>query len=125
MSDILKNEIASNVKRLRSEAGYTQDQVAQKIGITWRNYQRYEKAKVVPKMIYLERLAKLYGVSVEEILGQTPGPKGKEKAVVTLARDLAVLQDQVNDLIAWKRDHEREMQRIVAFVEAQDIELQA
>lgn len=125
MSDALREEIAYNVKRLRTEAGYTQDEVAQRIGITWRNYQKYEKAGAVPRPENLEKLAKVYGVSVEEILGQTPGPKGKDASIANLTRHLAVLQGQVDDLIAWKRDQETRNRRIDVFMDSQEIELEA
>lgn len=125
MTDALRQEIAYNVKRLRAEAGYTQDEVAQRIGITWRNYQKYEKAGAVPKPENLERLAKLYGVSVEEILGQTPGPKGKDASIANLTRHLAILQGQVDDLIAWKRDQTARNRTVDEFIASQEIDLEA
>lgn len=112
MSDSLKAVIAANMKRLRIEKGLTQEDVARAIGITWRNYQRYERGAVVPRSYNIEAAAKVFGVEPEEILGQVPATgKRKETPVVELAARLAMLETQVNDLTAWRRDQEQRQRK--------------
>lgn len=103
----LKAQIGRNMKRLRTEQGLTQEQVAQQIGITWRNYQRYEKGLVVPRGDNLSKAAKVFGVTEEEIVGIKPGPKGKDASLAELVSKLGRLESQVNELLAWKRDQEQ------------------
>ena len=103
----LKAQIGRNIKRLRVEQGLTQEQVAQQIGITWRNYQRYEKGLVVPRGDNLAKAAKVFGVTEEEIVGIKPGPRGKDASLVELVSMVGRLESQVNDLLAWKRDQEQ------------------
>jgi transcriptional regulator with XRE-family HTH domain len=105
--DTLKAQIGKNIRRIRKERGMTQEQVAQQIGITWRNFQRYERGLVVPRGDNLAKAAKALDVSEEELVGIKPGPKGKEANLVQLASDIARLESQVNDLLAWKRDQEQ------------------
>ena len=109
--DQLRDTIGKNVKNLRLAQGMTQEQVAREVGMTWRNYQRYEKGKIVPRNENLEKLAKVFGVEPAVILGQMPGPHGIEQNVQQLARTVAVLEAQVHELVAWRRDTEAELAR--------------
>lgn len=63
----LKN-LAKNLKDLRRQFGYTQTQVAEQIGITCQSYQHYEWSLTVPTLQNFIKLAKLYGVGLDELL---------------------------------------------------------
>ena len=60
---------AEKLKQLRTKAGYTQPEVAQKIGVSYRAYQNYEMGKVYPKnsSIY-GKLAALFDVTADFLL---------------------------------------------------------
>ena len=59
------------LKELRKEAGLTQNQVAEMIGVQGRNYQRLEITDALPPTRHLLALADYYNVSVDYILGRT------------------------------------------------------
>lgn len=60
--------LSKNLKDLRKQFGYTQTYVAQQIGITCQSYQAYEWGITVPTLQNFIKLAKLYGVSLDELL---------------------------------------------------------
>ena len=62
-------KLAQNLKDLRKQYGYTQTYVAQQIGITYQSYQHYEWGLTVPTLQNCIKLAKLYGETLESLLG--------------------------------------------------------
>ena len=67
----------NNLKVLRESNGYTQQQVADKIGVTQQAIQKYETQKNEPDINTLKMLADVFEVSVDYLidhraLGQDP-----------------------------------------------------
>lgn len=61
---------AAHLLTLREKYGYTQDQVAQKIGSTTKTYRTWEKGRTSPDVDNLIRLSELYdNVSTDYLLG--------------------------------------------------------
>lgn len=59
------------IKELRKEKKYTQQEVADKIGVTRPAYTAYESGKRQPDFNILQSLASLFDVSVDYLLGRT------------------------------------------------------
>lgn len=59
------------MKELREERGYTQKQVADKLGLNSVTYLHYEKEQREPPLALLADMAQLYGVTVDYLLGLT------------------------------------------------------
>ena len=57
-----------NIKELRKERGLTQKQLADEIGVSQGSIFFWEKEINEPTAGYLVKMAKLFGVSVDEIL---------------------------------------------------------
>lgn len=78
--------LKENISMLRNVNGYTQEEVAEKIGISRQAYAKWEKGETVPDVERCQKLAELYGVTIDSLLNDsgkigtttlTPGPKGK------------------------------------------------
>lgn len=67
----MKIYLGQRLKELREENGYTQKQLAEKLGINSVTYLHYEKEQREPPLSLLADLAKFYGVSVDYLLGLT------------------------------------------------------
>lgn len=65
--DELKN-LPKNLKNLRKQFEYTQSYIAAQIGISYQSYQAYEWGLTVPTLQNFIKLAKLYDVSLDELL---------------------------------------------------------
>lgn len=61
-------KLAASLRLLREEHEYTQQQVADAVGIDRSTYTTYEAAKNVPNVFILNRIAGLYKISVDDIL---------------------------------------------------------
>lgn len=60
--------LAKNLKALRKEFGYTQQYVADQIGIKVQSYHTYETGVTVPTLQNFVKLAKLYDISLDELI---------------------------------------------------------
>ena len=68
----------NNLKKLRKEKGLLQDDVARHLGLTRPAYSHYETGRRIPDAAMLEKLADLYGVSIDDILGRNDKQIGRE-----------------------------------------------
>lgn len=78
--------LKENIAMLRNINGYSQEEVAEKIGISRQAYAKWEKGETIPDVERCQRLAELYGVTIDSLVtfsekigstSLTPGPKGK------------------------------------------------
>lgn len=67
-------ELSAQFKKIRTEKGLTQKQVADGIGITEQAYQRYEYGKTVPSALVLISLADYFDVSLDYLVGRSDDP---------------------------------------------------
>lgn len=67
-------ELSAQFKKIRTEKGLTQKQVADGIGITEQAYQRYEYGKTVPSALVLISLADFFDVSLDYLVGRSDDP---------------------------------------------------
>ena len=78
--------LKDNISRLRYVNGYSQEKVAEKIGVSRQAYAKWEQGETIPDVERCQKLAELYGVTIDSLInfsdkvGTTtlpPGPKGK------------------------------------------------
>jgi transcriptional regulator with XRE-family HTH domain len=61
--------LASKIKKLRQKANYLQKQVAQYLNVVESTYSQYESGKSRPDFETLKKLATLYNVTLDYLLG--------------------------------------------------------
>ena len=61
-------KLADNIKKLREEKGFLQKQVAAEIGLKPAHYNKIEKGIVEPSIEILGRLAKFYGLTIDQVV---------------------------------------------------------
>lgn len=64
-----KINVGEKIKELREQHQKTQKEVATYLGISEQAYQKYEYDAREPKLFVIRKLALLYNVSADEILG--------------------------------------------------------
>src|SRR5947209_7648332 len=69
LSDIKKNSRPTNsrLKREREQRGWTQSELAERIGTTQVNISRWEKNVTTPGPFYRQRLGELFEKSIQEL----------------------------------------------------------
>ena len=88
--------LKDNIAMLRNVKGYSQEEVAERIGVSRQAYAKWEKGETVPDVERCQKLAELYGVTIDSLvnysnkIGATtliPGPKGKHVFGTTQIND--------------------------------------
>ena len=62
--------LGNRLKELRREKGLTQQSMADMMGITMRNYQRYEYGMINVPATTLNFFADFFGVTTDDLLGR-------------------------------------------------------
>lgn len=68
----INQKIAKNLAFYRKAAGYTQAELAEKINYSDKSVSKWESGNGVPDIYILLELAKIYGVSLNDLVGETP-----------------------------------------------------
>lgn len=76
----MKDILSKRLKKCRDEAGLTQIKVAIYCDITEKAYQNYELGVHEPKVSILARIARLYKVSIDYLVGLTDDPRPYPRA---------------------------------------------
>ena len=67
----MREILARRLLELREDRGYTQREIAIYSDITEQTYQNYERMTREPKLEILMRIADVYGVSLDYLVGRT------------------------------------------------------
>jgi len=135
--------IKDNLILLRNIHGYTQEQVAEKIGVSRQAYSKWEKGLTLPDIENCSLLADLYGVTIDSLLKTEesegigvipPAPKGKyiwgtisindrgqivipkgarEKFNLISGNELVVLSDDIGIVLMQKEIFEKQISKIM------------
>ncbi len=71
-------KLAENIRRLRQEHGMTQNDLADRLGVSYQAVSRWENRSSYPDIELLPALAALFGVTVDFLLGSTEQRAGRE-----------------------------------------------
>ncbi|MBQ8323832.1 MAG: helix-turn-helix transcriptional regulator [Clostridia bacterium] len=84
----MKLHIGEAIRSLRKEAGLTQEQLADKLGVSYQSVSRWELGVTYPDMELLPALTECFGVSADVLLGipKVQREKEAEKALTALAK---------------------------------------
>ena len=112
-ANLLNGRISRSLKALRRRDKLTQEEVARGVGVSWRNYQRWEKGRVTPRPESVVELAAFFGVTEREIYGFDPaGADGSGQQdgelVEELLNTIAVLVPRVDRLTLRVAELERQ-----------------
>ena len=88
-----KQTIGEFLATLRKANGYTQQEVADRLGISNRTLSGWECDKVLPDILLLPVLAELYGVTVDEILAGER--KDKNEVAITPKLGVNILKSKI------------------------------
>ena len=83
--DELKLVVASNLIRLRQQAGMTQAELGEKLNYSDKTVSKWERGESIPDAYVLMRLAEIYGLTVNDLLRddsgwQDPAEKARAEA---------------------------------------------
>ena len=67
----MENKLAENIRSYRRGLGFTQDQLAERLGVTLGAVSKWERGGSEPDLSYIMDLAELFHVSVDALIGFT------------------------------------------------------
>lgn len=74
----IRTAIAQNIAFYRRQAGHTQAELAGLINYSDKSISKWERGEGVPDIYVLARIAALYGVTVNDLIAQSPPPIPKK-----------------------------------------------
>ena len=107
----MKNNIARNLSMLRQVNRYSQEEVAEQIGVSRQAVAKWETGETIPDILNCDALARLYDVELDDLIHHDPdktnisiAPKGKHifGTVRVGERGQIVLPKQARDLFKIK-----------------------
>ncbi|MEI0738741.1 helix-turn-helix transcriptional regulator [Paenibacillus sp. JTLBN-2024] len=111
----------NRIAELRDQRGWTQEELAQSIGITRAALSHYEKNRRKPDFEILTKLADKFEVSIDYLIGRTNQPKLEmdpevREFVDHLELSDSDLLDRFNLTVDGRSLTEEEARRFIAFV---------
>ena len=100
--------LSENIKTLRKQKGYSQEQLADKLNVVRQTVSKWEKGYSVPDADMLEELADIFEVSVGELLGKEILTEEETTDIAELVKQLKIL----NDYFAEKVRKRKKLKRI-------------
>ena len=92
--------LKDNIKKARLDAGLTQIEVAEKLGVAQAQYARWENGGRNPRKGTVEKLAEIFGTSAEILKGRDDGLE----EIVSLLREHELTEEDKNQIISLLQD---------------------
>lgn len=96
-----------NLKILRKNKGYSQEQLAVRLNVVRQTVSKWEKGLSVPDAQMLMEIAEVFSVSVNELLGNDFEQENKKDTLEVIAQELAKL----NELMAIEQQKKGEIKK--------------
>ena len=74
-------ELGNRLASLRKEKGYSQEELAEKLGVSRQAVSKWENGEASPDTANLIALAELYDISLDELVGKAPAGSSKTEEV--------------------------------------------
>ena len=104
----MKNEniiLAANILKYRKKIGLSQDELAQKLGVTFQAVSKWENAKAAPDITFLPIMADVFECSIDDLFSYMP--KSKREALNILPGDSVPegMKKYIGDQVKYQLDH--------------------
>lgn len=86
--------LKENIRRLRKDKGYSQETLAEALGVVRQTVSKWEKGLSVPDADLLEKMADLLEVDVNTLLGTTLPSESERNSLDEIAKQLAVFNER-------------------------------
>lgn len=67
----MKLKISENIRKHRKEAGLTQEQLAERFGVSFQAVSRWENGTTYPDIELIPSIAEFFGIAIDELMGAT------------------------------------------------------
>lgn len=95
--------LKDNIKKARLDAGLTQKEVAEKLGVAQAQYARWENGGRNPKDETVEKLAEIFNTSFETLKGRDDGLE----EIVSLLREYELTEKEKKEIYTLIKEYLR------------------
>ena len=97
--------LAANILKYRKKIGLSQDELAQKLGVTFQAVSKWENAKAAPDITFLPIMADVFECSIDDLFSYMP--KSKREALNILPGDSVPegMKKYIGDQVKYQLDH--------------------
>ena len=97
--------LAANILKYRKKIGLSQDELAQKLGVTFQAVSKWENAKAAPDITFLPIMADVFECSIDDLFSYMP--KSKREALNILPGDSVPegIKKYIGDQVKYQLDH--------------------
>lgn len=108
--------VAQNLKKYRKQNGLTQEDFAQKLGVTPQAVSKWENGKTSPDILLLPTIADVFACSIDELFSYLPKTR-REKMNVLPGDDVPDgMKEYLRQQITWQLDHEGSTNAILEII---------
>lgn len=95
--------LSENIKTLRKQKGYSQEQLADKLNVVRQTVSKWEKGYSVPDADMLEELSDIFEVSVGELLGKEILTEEETTDIGELVKQLTILNEYFSEKVRKRK----------------------
>lgn len=105
-----------NIKMLRKQKGYSQEQLADKLNVVRQTISKWEKGYSVPDADMLEDIADIFEVSVSDLLGKEILPEEESTDIGELLKQLTILNEYLAEKVRRRKRAKKIFKRVCAVI---------
>lgn len=94
------------IREARERAGFTQEELASKLGVAPNTLHGYEAGKHDPKSVTLTKIAKVCGVTTDYLLGLADEPEASFDPLVSNEKPASIARSELIELVISLSDEE-------------------
>lgn len=100
----MKLLIGENIKRLRRERDMTQEELAERLGVSFQSVSRWENSTCYPDMELIPAIASFFGVTADELMGLNSQREADKIKNILDEYQLAISNGDIESCIRISRD---------------------
>ncbi|MDF2487284.1 MAG: putative transcriptional regulator [Herbinix sp.] len=89
--------LGENLLNLRKKSGFSQEMVAEKLGVSRQTVSKWETDQTVPELIKAKSLCQIYNVSYEYLIGECP--------ITGDVTNMELIVDEIDWTSAWSKKY--------------------
>lgn len=97
--------LAANILRYRKNKGLSQDELANKLGITFQAVSKWENAKAAPDITFLPIMADVFECSIDDLFSYMPKYRREEHNILPGDSIPEDMKKYVGEQIKYQVDH--------------------
>ena len=97
--------LATNILKYRKKSGLSQEELANKLGVTFQAVSKWENAKAAPDITFLPMMADIFECSIDDLFSHVT--KSVREEVSTVSGDPASegMKKYIGDQVKYQLDH--------------------